>query len=314
MLGTSKIIGMTGSEKADLFAKGARAMDEGRYVATLALASLARSQACRDLGYANLHALAAARTSLQPWEVTQMLWVGKKLLDHPELDEAFRNGTLSWAKVKALVPHVSNENVTEWIGKARKMSSNALEHLTARGLDPVVGEKMVPIYVPEHARRRLQELVKRKRAKARDQNLTEAECFLQMLDREEAAMADQAAMLQTMGPILPVPHSPDRSRHIPAVIQEAALKRARYCCERCGNRHALMFHHSVIPFAEGGPHCLANIEVVCSRCHDQLHAEESALRRRSREAQVSRATNTDDSAAVTCGPNRTMSRSEGHSP
>ena len=183
---------------------------------------------------------------------------------------------LSWSKVKALVAHVTPENVAGWIRKAHAMSSNALEHEIAKQRDPVIGERMVPMYVPEHALAWFRELLCRKQADPRERNLNDGEFFYRMLDLMQASMDDPATAPPALGPVLPVPHSPDRSRHIPAAVQEAALKRARYRCERCGNRLAIVFHHAVIPFAEGGPHTLANIEVWCGRCHDAEHREERA--------------------------------------
>ena len=73
--------------------------------------------------------------------MTQLLWVGRALLDRPELDAAFRTGVLSWSKVKALVAHVTPENVERWIKKAQGMSLNALEHELAKQRDPVIGER-----------------------------------------------------------------------------------------------------------------------------------------------------------------------------
>src|SRR5687768_16485485 len=126
MLGTSEIVGMTVPAKADLFATGARQMIERRYEATIALASLARSNGYLEAGFKSVEELAAKTSDLEPREVSEMLWVGRKLLDFPEMDEAFRDGRLNWTKVKTLVPHIKKDNAAEWIPKAIRMSSNKL--------------------------------------------------------------------------------------------------------------------------------------------------------------------------------------------
>jgi hypothetical protein len=271
MMATSKIVAMTNAQKADLVAKCAWRVVQGRYVGSIALASLENTLGYLELQFTSTEHLALVRTGLEPWEVGQMLRVGRKLLALPLLDEAFRNDVLSWAKVKALVPHVTRENVAEWIERARSMTSNALEHFAAQGLDPLIGDKLVAMYVPQHGRARFRDIAQRMRVEARNERLPEGECFLRLLDEWEAKHADPETALPTLGPVLPVPHSPERSRHIPVAIRKAALQRARHCCEICHNRRALVFHHAVIPFAEGGPHSLANIMVVCGRCHTRAH-------------------------------------------
>jgi hypothetical protein len=64
-----------------------------------------------------------------------------------------------------------------------------------------------------------------------------------------------------------------RSRRIPAEIRREALVRARFVCEFCKNRYGAEIHH-VIPFSKGGSHELANLIVLCSRCHQKLHDDE----------------------------------------
>ena len=86
--------------------------------------------------------LTAGMTILSPRDVIEMLSVGRRLLDDPELDLAYRKGDLSWyrgSKVRALPPHLDASNVAKWIEKAIPMTSNAVERAISRHRDPSVG-------------------------------------------------------------------------------------------------------------------------------------------------------------------------------
>ena len=110
MLETSKILAMTAAEKATLVANGAKQMTEGRYAAAIALASLERSMGYLKLGFKTVKDLAKEMGELDDRDATDLLWVGRKLLSVPQLNEAFRDGLLSWSQVKTLVPHIQVEN------------------------------------------------------------------------------------------------------------------------------------------------------------------------------------------------------------
>jgi hypothetical protein len=70
-----------------------------------------------------------------------------------------------------------------------------------------------------------------------------------------------------------------RSRHIPSDVKRAVWKRDAGRCGfvgaegRCDERGFLEFHH-VVPYAEGGPATIENIELRC-RAHNQCHAQEA---------------------------------------
>src|SRR5687767_8824405 len=154
MISTSEIVGMASGLKAGLFAKEVKQADSSRYVATIALAALQRSNGHAELGFASVEALAAKLCTLAPWEVGVMLSVGRRLLRFPELDQAYREGRLTWSKVRALAPHLNATNVTEWIAKAIPMTSNALERAISRHRDPSVGgpTRAVNLRLPCYAR------------------------------------------------------------------------------------------------------------------------------------------------------------------
>ena len=86
MLEISEIVGMTAFAKAELFAKGARQMTVGRHSAAIALASLERSNGYRELGFKTVEDLAAKLGRLEDRDVTELLWVGRKLLDRSRVE------------------------------------------------------------------------------------------------------------------------------------------------------------------------------------------------------------------------------------
>jgi hypothetical protein len=87
-VGAADILREKARDKANRFAKEARQMVEGRCAATIALAELERSKGYLDLGFESVRELAAALSELDARDVSEMLWVGRKLLDIPELEKA----------------------------------------------------------------------------------------------------------------------------------------------------------------------------------------------------------------------------------
>lgn len=59
-----------------------------------------------------------------------------------------------------------------------------------------------------------------------------------------------------------------------------ALRRAGYCCARCGRRHGLQVHHRT--YSRLGQELPDDLEVLCKACHAQADTEralETAIRR-----------------------------------
>jgi 5-methylcytosine-specific restriction endonuclease McrA len=73
-------------------------------------------------------------------------------------------------------------------------------------------------------------------------------------------------------------HTPSSgSRHVPAAVRREVWRRDGGCCAfegnagRCPERGFLEFHH-VIPFADGGPTTVENVQLRC-RAHNAYEAE-----------------------------------------
>ena len=114
-------------------------MKESRYETAIFLALLKRSNGYARLGFQSAEHLAAEKGRLEPRDWSQMLSVGGRALDYPEIDVAFRDGRLNWSKIRAMIPHADRENVEELIELAARLTSNQFEREISRRRDPSVG-------------------------------------------------------------------------------------------------------------------------------------------------------------------------------
>ena len=188
MLEISDLVAMTAAKKADLFEAAARQMTEGRYDATITLASLQRSNGYLDLNCKTVEELAWKRGKLPYRDVIDMVRVGRKLLEIPELDLAFKDGRLCWSKVRALVPLITRANAAEWIATAMRLTSNTLERQISNHRNPCIGggaTQVMVLSVPGY--RRFEEVANALRREAGDKHLTNEECLMRVLDELEAS-------------------------------------------------------------------------------------------------------------------------------
>ncbi len=127
ILPTLEIAAKSTQEKADLIVERAKGMQESRYEAVIALSLLGRSNGYLELACKIIGEFAEKKAKLEYRDWTRMLSVGRRALEFPELDVAFRDGRLNWSKIRALLPVLTRENVTEWIVKATLLTSNQVE-------------------------------------------------------------------------------------------------------------------------------------------------------------------------------------------
>src|SRR5688572_29492762 len=248
-------------------------MQESRYEVAIALALLARCNGYLQLCCKTIGEFAETKAGLEYRDWTQMLSVGRRALQFPEVDVAFRSGALNWSKLRALVPVLTKENVTEWIRKASKMTSNQVERAVSQDRDPCVGGPTHAWILGIRTYERFSELANGLRRESGENQLKDEECFHRLMDELEA-LRRAAHLARVAEPAsASQPHGFTRSRHIPAGIRRQAMIRARFACECCRNRFGLDVHH-VVPFGEGGSHELDNLVVLCRLCHVKLHGED----------------------------------------
>ena len=97
-------------EQVDLFQRAHRRAVWSRYAEVVALTTIDASRAYESFGCSSILQFGAKVADYTDHMVWDMLRVGRALRNYPELDEAFRSERLSWSKVRALVPVVTNEN------------------------------------------------------------------------------------------------------------------------------------------------------------------------------------------------------------
>jgi len=318
LLEISEILKMSAEQKKDVFVRGIKRATEGRYEAIIALTSLHTSGEYQQLDCSSVQMLAAEQTTdLTEREVRDMISIGTKLVEIPELDQSFRDGVLSWSKVRALIPVVTRDNFRHWIAKAKRMSSNRLEREVGGNRDPVIRNGMVALMaVTTQAWQRYQRLAECVRRMEGDATLADSECFEVMLDElevaygivppavergvepgpeaaspgsEAASPGPEAASHEATAeaPGLPLRSFPS-SRHIPAGIRRKLMVRAKGRCEvaGCGNSLSLEMHHFAIHFAQGGAQSFENLQVVCSRCHTLVHKKRPERETTARHGQI----------------------------
>src|SRR5688572_30811489 len=98
ILETAEIAAKSAQEKAALIKERSRRMQESRYEVAIALALLARCNGYLQLGCKTIGEFAETKAGLEYRDWTQMLSVGRRALQFPEVDVAFRSGALNWSR------------------------------------------------------------------------------------------------------------------------------------------------------------------------------------------------------------------------
>ena len=132
-------------EQVDLFQRAHRHAVWSRYAEVVALTAIDASRAYESFGCSSILQFGAKVADYTDHMVWDMLRIGRALRDCPELDAAFRSERLSWSKVRALVPVVTNENAAKWIDQASRASTAQLERTVAKQREPTGRPGMAPM-------------------------------------------------------------------------------------------------------------------------------------------------------------------------
>jgi hypothetical protein len=123
----AEVLVLSAAELVKLFRREHRRAVSSRYAEGVALTAIDQSRAYEAAGCSSTQQFAAQVADYTEREVRDMLRVGRALQGCPELDAAFRSGRLSWSKVRALAPVVTNATAAKWIEKAEDLSAGVLE-------------------------------------------------------------------------------------------------------------------------------------------------------------------------------------------
>ncbi len=193
------------------------------------------------------------------------------------------NSAVTMASERAETPAAKSDNAgekSEWVSEAQNTHASARQPLDAR-TSPLGGERYRVCFTADaelHAQ--LQELRALMRHQVPDGDLGS------LLGRAVALLLDRVRKRkfgEVSAPRPPAPANSDASakpaasRHIPAAIRRAVVRRDAGRCRyvspggvRCGAAEFLEFHH-IDPWARSGTHSLVVISLRC-RAHNQYEA------------------------------------------
>lgn len=229
-VGPEVVVGSQIENKAarKLIVEGTAKEIAGRYEAIAGLMAIEASEGYREFGYSSLVQFARVEAKLSQRDLRDRLRIGHKLVEVPELDLAFREGVLSWSKVKTLIPVITKENGHEWIVRSMKVSVNDLEHIVGGKREPIVGERMVPMApVPMDVWLSLQQVSRMLRLHTGSKELSDDECLRQIIEIARERLAGPASSSPSSPSSVSSPTAAERvnapatpsgtpsSRHIP---------------------------------------------------------------------------------------------------
>ena len=124
--------GLDGDEVRRRLARAARHEETGRRVLAFYLVEMDVRRLYQATGHGSTAHYAEARLGLDRRRVAELLRVGAKLLELRELDRAFCEGRLGWAKVLIVARMATPEHEAAWLERALALDARALALLAAR--------------------------------------------------------------------------------------------------------------------------------------------------------------------------------------
>jgi Holliday junction DNA helicase RuvB len=124
--------GLAAEEVCRRLARAARHEETGRRVLAFYLVEMDARRLYQATGHGNTAHYAEARLGLDRRRVAELVRVGAKLLELRELDRAFCEGRLGWAKVLVVARMATPEHEAAWLERALALDARALALLAAR--------------------------------------------------------------------------------------------------------------------------------------------------------------------------------------
>lgn len=124
--------GLTADEVCRRLARAARHEETGRRVLAFYLVEMDQRRLYQTTGHGSTAHYAEARLGLDRRRVAELVRVGAKLLELRELDRAFCEGRLGWAKVLIVARMATPEHEAAWLERALALDARALALLAAR--------------------------------------------------------------------------------------------------------------------------------------------------------------------------------------
>ncbi len=263
---------------------------KSRDVTAHLIASLAEFDARRlyvSLGFSSLCSYCEQRLRLSEQAAYNRIQAARAAQDFPIILDRLASGDITMTTVTMLRPYLTEENHVQLLEAARHKSKRQVEAQVAamgrpRELRSVVhpiggGRYRLEIAISEETRQtleRLQDLM-RHRIPSGDPADIVARALSTLLTEVERQRL--AHVRNPRGNSARISHS----RYIPAFVRHEVWKRDGSQCAfvgsagRCPERGFLEIHH-VVPFSEGGPTTLENLQLRC-RIHNVYEWEQHGV-------------------------------------
>ncbi len=274
------------------------------------LLEMAETGLFRALGYACVEDFAEAELDLSAGKAKELVDLARRLRALPRTADAFRQGEIPWTKARQVARVATPDTETEWIAKAKALSSRGLEQTVAeaKGEEPRV---RLAIDLSREDAADLMDAVRRlreerseaiplgaalaelaRRAAAPDPETPACQVVLQECPTCKRASRDAATgpvpvspeeveAAKEEGEVLDLRAGPTGTRtvEIPPAVRRAVLARDRGRCRLCGGRGWLHLHHLVPRSRGGSSRDPENLIAACWRCHKRLiHGRHVTLR------------------------------------
>ncbi len=262
-----------------------------------ALIEVDRERVYRDLGFASMYAYATQALGLSEAVACNAVTVAKKSREIPALRDEIASGSISISKARKITPVLKAENQSEWLDRARTLTSRQLEKEVAREnpraaaperVRYVSGKRVEMSVGMDEARvlrlRRAQDRVSQARGRAvsLEETMDELVDFylkhkdpLEKAKRVVAKKGSNVTVAKRTGSVKSVPGQKRAS--VPAAIEHEVRLRDHDRCQFrradgavCGERRWIDLHH-ILPVSEGGPNTVENLVTLCLSHHRSVH-------------------------------------------
>jgi len=231
-------------------------------------------------GHGNTAHFAATQLDMDERRTREFINVGRSLWSLQKLDQAFREGRISWTRVLLLLRVVEAHTQTEWIEFAENASCKELRnevYSCERGCLPGEGDDYGlkgprtnfeasltsdGVHWVEQARMLL----------SGDRPISDADLLVELAKRAVlGATPENGDRSPQPEPAETPDHEPD-DEPVPEDTRSEVLNRDGHACRNCGTHYSLHIHHIRLR-SEGGKHDIHNLLTLCKTCHRSAHRD-----------------------------------------
>ena len=217
--------------------------------------------------------VAEAQLDMEARRTRELVQVGRSLQSLTLVDDAFRTGEISWARVLLLLPVVQRETQQGWLDLAKTVTCRDLRtevHGCRTGDLPGEGTDYGLIHLKVNFEARLGDIdrdwveqARMRLSKSTERPLTDTELLVEMcrliVDGERSPRVEE-----------PPPAADRNNEEVPDETRQEVLRRDRHRCRNCACHLDVEVHH--IQFRRhGGSNDSHNLVTLCGTCHAAVH-------------------------------------------